>query len=222
MGAYSQVPTAWQMPLYGSRFPKGKRQYLGKQEVAGGDPTNLSPLLWFARLSSVLFLWVRWHLNLPSSKPEICSGFLVKARAPTEHLSSGSGNGLEKNCILVAQANKSQNRLTPKIPFSNTVSNMWWREPLSGTDVAHTAHLDLSVTEQVRSSHHPTQRWSDVEFFFLFFSFLVGPVPERSNNVPWICGGKMSRRTWENLSWTYIWTAICVDKAGLCKTRNDN
>lgn len=62
------------------------------------------------------FSWVEWHLKLPTSKREICSGsFQVQPRAPTEHLSRGSGNGLEKNRMMVA--NKSQNCLTPQNSF---------------------------------------------------------------------------------------------------------
>jgi len=62
------------MPLYGSRFPEGKRQYLGKQEVAGGGPANLPTLLLLARLSSVFFPGAGWHLKHPMGKPEVCSG----------------------------------------------------------------------------------------------------------------------------------------------------
>lgn len=115
MGAYSQVPTAWQMPLYSSRFPKGKRQYLGKQEVVGGDPTNLFPLLWLARLSSVLFLGGVAPETSHQQTRDLFGSFQVQPRAPTEHLSRGSGNGLEKNRMMVA--NKSQNCLTPQNSF---------------------------------------------------------------------------------------------------------
>lgn len=38
-------------------FLKGKGNIWESRRVAGGAPKNLPPLLWFPRLSSVLFLW---------------------------------------------------------------------------------------------------------------------------------------------------------------------
>lgn len=96
------------MPFYGSRFPEGERQYLGKQKGAPGDggPTNLPALLLFARLPSTLLLGAGWQLKTAAHWQTRDPFWQLRVTVCHRKLGPASFSPLKSRC---------QNHRTPKI-----------------------------------------------------------------------------------------------------------